>query len=136
MLLHREVSDRVLRAFFDVYNEVGCGFLEKIYRRCLAIAMAEQGLRAEPEVALPVHFRGRVIGVFRADFLVDRCLIVECKAVTALDGVHGAQVLNYLRASPIETALLLNFGKRPQFRRFILMNHRKKSLDSGQPLSL
>lgn len=92
----------------------------------MSLAMAEAGLKVEPEMAIPVSFRGRVIGEYRADLVVEGCVLVELKATRALDPSHEAQVLNYLKATPLEVGLLLNFGPQPSVRRFILDNYRKR----------
>lgn len=124
--LHADVTDAVLRVFYEVYNELGGGFLESVYHRAFALALREAGLSVAAEVAVPVYFRGVVVGDFRADLTVNGCVLVELKAVTALENVHQAQVLNYLRATRLETALLLNFGPRPQFKRLVLENKKKQ----------
>lgn len=124
--LHADVTDGVLRVFYEVYNELGGGFLEIVYHRAFALALRQAGLSVAAEVAVPVHFRGVVVGDFRADLVVNERVLVELKAVTALEKVHEAQVLHYLRATRLEAALLLNFGPRPQFKRVVLENENKQ----------
>jgi GxxExxY protein len=124
--LHSETSEKVIGVFFDVYNELGGGFLESVYQEALRIAMVQAGLRVAIEVPVPVYFRGQVVGNFRADLIVDDCVLLELKAVSTFDGAHDGQVLHYLRATTFEVGLLLNFGPRPQFRRFILEEQKKK----------
>ena len=124
-LLHEELTRRVLRVYFDVYNELRSGFLESVYAGAFEVACRDTGLDVEREADVPVWFRGRQVAAFRADFLVESVLLVELKAVQRLDEVHVAQVLNYLRATAIEVGLLLNFGPRPSFQRLVLQNHRK-----------
>jgi GxxExxY protein len=124
--LHSETSEKVIGVFFDVYNELGGGFLESVYQEALRIALVQAGLRVAIEVPVPVYFRGQVVGNFRADLVVDDCILLELKAVSAFDGAHDGQVLHYLRATTFEVGLLLNFGPRPQFRRFILEEQKKK----------
>jgi len=75
---------------------------------------------------VPVYFRGEVVGNFRADLMVNDCVFLELNAVSAFDRAHDGQILHYLRATNLEVGLLLNFGPRPQFKRFILENHKKK----------
>ena len=111
--------------FFDVYNELGYGFLESVYREAMALALGSEGLRVEKELALEARFRGRVVGVFKADLLVNGCVIVELKALKQLGPAHEAQTLNYLRAGVVEVALLFNFGPKPQIRRLAFANDRK-----------
>jgi GxxExxY protein len=123
---HGDVTAVVLKVFYDVYNELGGGFLESVYHLALNIALKQSGLRVMSEVAVPVYFRGEVVGDFRADLIVNGDVLLELKAAQALDRIHEAQVLNYLRATQIEVAILLNFGPKPQFKRFLLDNHQKK----------
>jgi GxxExxY protein len=125
-LKYREVTDVTLGVFYDVYNELGFGFLESVYREAMCLALTQKGLEVEKEVAIPVYFRGRKISEFRCDLLVNRCLILELKAIKAIDSVCEAQTLNYLRATEIEVALLLNFGPKPTFRRLVFENSRKQ----------
>ena len=106
-LKHHELTEKIIGVFFDVYNELGHGFLESVYQEALAIALAEQGLSVEHQVATPVWFRGHLIGDFRADMLVNRLVILELKAARAIDLAHEKQLLNYLSAT--EVGLLLNF---------------------------
>ncbi|WP_216843049.1 GxxExxY protein [Granulicella sp. S190] len=124
--MHSEVTEGVLRVFFEVYNELGGGFLESVYRETMKIALVQAGHRVAVEVPVPVSFRGHVVGNFRADIVVDDCVLVELKAVAAFANSHDGQVLHYLRATRFEVGLLLNFGPRPQFRRFILEAEKKK----------
>jgi GxxExxY protein len=125
VLKHEELTRTIIGVFFDVYNELGHGFLESVYRRSLAIALAEAGLRVETEVAIPVWFRGRQVGEFWADLVVEGVIILELKAARALDPAHEAQLLHYLRATEIEVGLLLNFGAKPDFKRLAFDNARK-----------
>jgi GxxExxY protein len=125
--VHRELTDRIIGAFYDVYNELGFGFLESVYRRAMFHALNQAGLLAETEVKLPVSFRGHLVGDFSADIFVERAVILELKAAEELHPAHEAQLLNYLKASPIELGLLLNFGPKPRIRRLIFTNDRKRS---------
>lgn len=124
--LHSEITEKVLRIFFDVYNELGGGFLEYVYQQALRIALVQAGLKVAMEIPVPVHFRGEVVGNFRADLIVNECVLLELKAVSAFDVAHEGQLLHYPRATNLEVGLLLNFGPRPQFKRFILENDKKK----------
>ena len=124
--LHSEITEKVLGIFFDVYNELGGGFLECVYQQALKIALVQAGFKTAAEVPVPVYFRGEVVGNFRADLVVNDCVLLELKAVSAFDGAHEGQLLHYLRATSLEVGLLLNFGPRAQFKRFILENDKKK----------
>ena len=124
--LHSEITEKILGVFFEVYNELGGGFLEGVYHEALKIALTKAGMRVEMEVPVPVYFLGEVVGNFRADAVVNDCVLVEVKAISGFDAAHDGQVLHYLRATRFEVGLLLNFGPRPQFRRFILEQDKKK----------
>jgi GxxExxY protein len=124
-LRHAPVTESILRIFYEVYNELGYGFLEHIYRDAMALAFSNEGVRVQREVPIPVWFRGTKIGEYRADLLVEDVVLVE-KAARTLDSAHEAQLLHYLRATEVEVGLLLNFGPRPQFRRLLYDNERKK----------
>ena len=121
---HSEITDKI-KVFFEVYNELGHGFLESVYERSLEIALNSLGLKVCRQIQIPVWFRGKPVGDFTADMLVEGCVLLELKAARALDAAHQAQLLNYLRATEIEVGLLLNFGIRPEFKRLIFDNPRK-----------
>jgi GxxExxY protein len=125
-LRYGEVTAKILGTFYKVYNELGHGFLESVYSRAMAMALREADLSIEIEAAVPVWFRGVDVGNFRADFIVEKKVLLELKAVDHLDRQHEAQLFNYLRATDIEVGLLLNFGPRPDFRRIVLDNDKKK----------
>lgn len=112
--------------FYDVYNELGYGFLESTYAEAMVIALEQSGLRAVREVSVPVWFRGKKVGQYFADILVDNKALLELKTARSLESAHEAPLLHYLRATEIEVGLLLNFGLRPQFRRLPFDNERKK----------
>jgi len=122
---HGEITRKIIRVFYDVYNELGYGFLESVYEKSLQIALIEMGLQAVRQVDIPVSFRGQSVGEFSADLLVEGCVLIELKAARAIDSSHEAQLLNYLRATNIEVGLVLNFGLRPQLKRLIYDNPRK-----------
>lgn len=125
-LKHAELTDKILKVFYQVYNELGFGFLESVYENATAIALIEAGMRVRQQVPIPVYFRGHQVGDFRCDLLVEDEIFLEIKAVKAIAPEHVAQVLNYLRATEIEVALILNFGERPDFKRLIFDNARKR----------
>jgi GxxExxY protein len=122
---HKDVTDKVIRVFYEVYNELGHGFLESVYERSLEIALSSLGLKVCRQVQIPVWFRGKPVGDFTADMLIEDCVLLELKAARALDASHQAQLLNYLRATEVEVGLLLNFGLKPEFKRLIFDNPRK-----------
>jgi GxxExxY protein len=125
-LMHSDLTEKIIGVFYDVYNELGHGFLESTYAEALTVALEEIGLGAAREVPVPVWFRGRKVGQYYADLIVDGVVLLELKAARTLESAHEAQLLHYLRATDIEVGLLLNFGLRPQFRRRLFDNARKK----------
>jgi GxxExxY protein len=120
------LTDKVLGVYYDVYNELGFGFLESVYAKAMAVALEAAGLQVDTETAIAVWFREFQVGDFRADLVVEKSLLLELKAVRTLEPAHEAQTLNYLRATELEVALLLNFGPKPQIRRLVFDNQRKK----------
>ena len=96
-----------------------------MYQKSLGLALQAAGFEVGWPIAIPVWFRGHQVGHFEGDMLVERSVLLELKAVRALDGSHQAQLLNYLRATDIEVGLLLNFGVKPEFKRLLLDNSRK-----------
>ena len=118
-LIHSELSERLIGAFYDVYNTLGHGFMESVYENALAIALTQAGIRIQRQFPISVGFRGQCVGEFRADLLVEDRVIIEIKALNALTPVHEAQLLNYLKATGISIGLLVNFGPRLQFKRRI-----------------
>lgn len=124
LLLHRQLTGRILSCFFEVYWGLGSGFLESVYAHALAVEFQWRGIRAQREVPLAVTYRGVEVGLFRADLIVEKSILLELKTADRLTASHEAQTLNYLHATGIEVALLLNFGPRPTFRRVIVSaNH-------------
>ena len=114
-----ELTEKIIAACFEVSNELGIGFLESVYEKALLVALCDKGLSAERQVPLKVAFRDVVVGEFFADILVEGKIILELKSVKNLLPVHVSQVLNYLRASKIQTGLLINFGQsRLEYRHF------------------
>jgi GxxExxY protein len=118
-LLHGEVTERVIAGFYKAYNALGYGLLERVYRRSIQVALEKGGLPVRSEVPFSVYFMGENVGDYRADLVVDERVIVECKSVEHVLAVHEAQILNYLRASGLRVGLLLNFGPKPTFKRFM-----------------
>ncbi len=116
------LTERVIGAFFDVYNELGSGFLESVYENALAQALRETGIAVQQQAALSVSFRNQIVGEFRADLLIERQLVVELKAVSKLMPIHEVQLINYLKASGIPIGLLVNFGAKPEFKRRVFTN--------------
>jgi GxxExxY protein len=122
---HRELTQKIIGVFYNVYNELGHGFLESVYENAMTFALREAGLDARQQTSVTVYFRGQIVEDFRADLLVDNAVIVELKAAKSLDSTHEAQLLNYLRATDLEVALLMNFGPKSEFKRLAFDNERK-----------
>ena len=125
MLLHGHLSDKILAAFYAVYARLGFGFLESVYANALAGEFDRRGVKYAREVPIEVWDMGLCIGVFRADFVVEGLVIIETKATRAVADTDCNQLLNYLRSTRFELGLLLDFGEKPAFRRFIFTNDRK-----------
>ena len=124
---HVELTERVIGVFYEVYNELGSGFLESVYREAMRIALTQVGMMVKTEVPVPVSFRDVIVGVFRADLIVNDLVLVELKASEQIIRQHESQTMHYLRATEIEVALLMNFGATPRFKRFVMDNESKKA---------
>ena len=125
MLLYEEITDEIIAAFYNVYRELGFGFLERVYQNALYFELQDLGLKCEPQKNIDVYYRGRKVGDYIADFVIEDKVILELKAVKELKEEHEIQLLNYLTATRIEVGLLLNFGPRPEIKRLIMTNDRK-----------
>jgi len=123
--LHKDLTDGILKVFYKVYNELGYGFLEKVYQNAIYFELKSQGFKVEAQKPIKVYYNGEIVGDFFADLVVNNLVILELKACEVLVKAHSAQTLNYLRATNIEIALLLNFGEKPEIKRFIFTNNRK-----------
>ncbi|MDX2134463.1 MAG: GxxExxY protein [Saprospiraceae bacterium] len=124
-LLHKELTDRILRIYYDVYNELGYGFLEKVYQNAMFHALISDGLTVEAQKQIKVYFRGKEVGEYFADLVVEGKIIIELKATEYIVSDFEHQLINYLRGTRQEVGLLLNFGKKPEFKRKIFHNHLK-----------
>jgi GxxExxY protein len=127
-LVHGDLTRQIIGAFYDVYNELGYGFVESVYQHALPIALAKRGLRSQREFPLTVRYLGAIVGEYRADLLVEEKVIVESKVADKIVTVHEMQLLNYLKATRITVGLVLNFGPRPTFRRLLLSSPQEGSV--------
>jgi len=121
-IIYKEESYRIIGACFEVYNEMGCGFVEPVYQECLELELALQGVPSQPQLLLPLTYKGTALkGKYKPDFILFDKIIVEIKAVTELADEHRAQVHNYLKATGYKLGLLVNFGHQPkvQFERIV-----------------
>ena len=125
---HTDLTELIIKAFYTVYHTLGYGFLEKVYRSAMTIELRKSGLDVIREARITVYYDGEVVGEYFADLLVAGAVIVELKAVKRLLPEHEAQLLNYLKATPYEVGLLLNFGPKPEIKRKAFDNSRKGSL--------
>lgn len=124
-MLHEEITSQIIKAFYKVNNTLGFGFLEKVYENAMKIELARMGLKVEQQKNIRVNYEGMEIGDYYADLLVNECVIIELKAAENLCEEHEAQLINYLKATSIEVGLLMNFGKKAEFKRKIFTNENK-----------
>ncbi|MCB0531580.1 MAG: GxxExxY protein [Saprospiraceae bacterium] len=124
-LLHKDLVDLILKAFYDVYNELGYGFLEKVYQNAMYWELRSRGFSVEAQKQIKVFYKNVEVGEYYPDLIVDDLIILELKAQEILLNEHEIQLINYLRSTDKEVGLLLNFGKKPEFRRKIFSNQRK-----------
>ena len=118
-MLHEALTKKILKACFEVINELGAGFLESVYEKALLVVLKEMGLKVQSQVPLNVKFRGISVGDFFADIIVEDCVILELKAVKQLAPEHMAQLINYLKATGVDVGLLINFGNpKLEYKRF------------------
>ncbi|MEM0914333.1 MAG: GxxExxY protein [Planctomycetota bacterium] len=110
MMDHADLTERIIGLAYEVHNELGGGFLESVYETAMSMVLSDAGLTFERQAPVPVVFRGKVIGDFKADLLIEQCVIVELKAVESLNKTHEVQLVNYLKATGIDVGLLINFG--------------------------
>lgn len=121
-----ELTDKIIQAFYSVYNELGFGFLENVYQNALYYELSKKGFIVEAQKEIDVYYQLKVVGKYRADLVVDDLIIIELKAVESLIQEHEFQLINYLKATDKEVGLLLNFGMKPEIRRRAFNNNRKK----------
>jgi GxxExxY protein len=122
---YKELTERMIKIFYRVYNKLGYGFLEKVYENAMIAELKKEGIPAVPQSPIKVFYDGEVIGEYYADILVDNKIIVEIKAAKSLVEENEAQLLNYLKATHVEVGLLVNFGVKPEVKRKAFDNLRK-----------
>jgi len=130
---HTDITELIIKAFYTVYNTLGYGFLEKVYRKSMIIELAKLGVEAIEEAKIEVYYDGQVVGTYSADLLVANKVITEIKSKRTLLEEHEAQLLHYLKATVYEVGLLLNFGPEPQIKRKAYDNVRKGGLSWVKP---
>ncbi len=126
-MLHKEVTDKILKAFYNVYNALVYGFLEKVYENALVIELKKHDFITEQQKKIEVFYEGKSVGIYCSDVVVNDVVVLELKAAETLCEAHRAQLRNYLKSSKHEVGLLLNFGKEPAFERILFTNDRKKT---------
>ncbi|MDR3705967.1 MAG: GxxExxY protein [Paludibacteraceae bacterium] len=124
-IVPKELVDIILSEFYIVHNDLGYGFLERVYQNALYFALKDEGLKCETEKPINVYHNGRVVGEYRADLLVEDKILLELKACETINPAHEAQLINYLKATNIEIGYILNFGRKAEFSRKIFTNDRK-----------
>lgn len=122
---NKELTEKVIKIFYKVYNILGYGFLEKVYENAMMLELKKSSIPAVAQHLLKVIYDNEVVGEYFADILVDDKVIVEIKAAKNLSKENEAQLLNYLKATKIEVGLLLNFGVKPEVKRKVFNNNRK-----------
>ena len=125
-MLHGQITEVILKAFYKVYNTLGYGFLEKVYENAMRIELTKMSIKAEQQKNIKVYYESEQVGDYYADLNVSDLVIVELKAAENICEEHEAQLLNYLKATDIEVGLLLNFGKEPKFSRKYFTNDKKR----------
>ncbi len=125
-MLYGDLTDKIIKCFYQVYNTLGYGFLEKVYERSMMIECVKIGLHGVSQKKIDVYYDSQVVGDYFADIIINDCVILEIKAGEGLRDEHKAQLINYLKATDKEVGLLFNFGKSPEFKRVIFSNDRKK----------
>ncbi len=126
--LHSELTDGIIGAFYHVYNQLGYGFLERVYENALAHELGKRGFQVAQQARIDVWYDGVKVGKYAADLLVNEIVIVELKAVATLAEEHEAQLLHYLKASHINLGLLLNFGPKPEVKRKVFDKARRRTI--------
>ena len=124
-ILHRELTKSIIKIFYDVYNELGYGFLERVYQNALYYELKENGFKVEAQKKIKVFYKEIEVGDYIADIIVNDLIILELKAQEYLVEANEFQLINYLKATDCEVGLLLNFGKKPEFVRKIYQNYKK-----------
>ena len=124
-ILHKELTGSILKLFYEVYNELGHGFLEKVYQNALYTELKNNGFDVESQKQIKVYYKNVEVGEYYADLIVNDKVILELKATESITEAHEFQLLNYLKSTNIEVGLLLNFGKKPEFCRKVFQNYRK-----------
>ena len=128
MLKYEALTRQVIGAYYAVYNQLGHGFLEKVYENALVLELTERGFEVDQQPRIQVHFKGIPVGDYFADLIVNDVIILEVKAADAIHEAHKVQLTNYLRATTCEIGFVLNFGPKAEFERRYFSNAKKRSI--------
>ncbi len=126
-MLHENITKKIIEAYYKVFNTLGYGFLEKVYENALKIELKKMNLKVEQQQNIKVFYESFEVGDYYADLIVEDLVIIELKAAESLCEEHEIQLINYLKATNLEVGLLLNFGKKPEFKRKVFSNDRKSA---------
>ena len=121
-LLHKEITEKIIKSYFKVYNTLGYGFLEKVYENAMAIELRKNGLEVKCQHPITVLYESEIVGEYFADIIVNGIVVIELKAAKEISEEHECQLINYLKATNIELGLLMNFGKEAEYKRKVFMN--------------
>jgi GxxExxY protein len=127
-MIYEKTTEKIIKSFFKVYNTLGFGFLEKVYENALVIELVRLGLDIKQQKSIPVYYEGAMVGDYYAAVLVEDVIILELKSAEGIKNEHYAQLTNYLKATEMELGFVLNFGKKPEFKRMLFNNDKKLSL--------
>jgi GxxExxY protein len=120
VLAARDVTEQIIGAAYEVYNVLGYGFLEVVYKQAMLVELRRRGIQAEIEQSIKVTYKGYIVGEFKADLVVEKCVLVELKIAKEYVIADEAQLLNELKAGSIRIGLLINFGKlKVEFKRMV-----------------
>lgn len=130
-LLHEELTDVIIKTFYEVYNELGHGFLERVYQNSMYLELKNKGLQVEAQKKIEVFYKGIAVGQYYADLIIEDLVILELKAADCIVTAFENQILNYLKGTNCEVGLLLNFGTKPEFRRKVFKNNNKIRIEKS-----
>jgi len=125
---YEDITETIIGCAFAIHNELGFGFLEKVYKNALIIELNNSGLKTESEFSIKVKYKNNIVGDYIADIIVNNCVIIEVKAIKELAQIHEVQLVNYLKATGIEIGLLINFGKSVDIKRKMMNTDSIKSV--------
>ena len=117
--LYKDLTRKIIKCFYVVYDELGSGFLESVYEKSLLLELKTSGLNVKRQVSLNVNYKDTIVGEFKADLTVEDKVIIEIKSINQLNSHYEAQLINYLKATKIKIGLLVNFGEELEFKRRI-----------------